>query len=295
MAAWIGGKLPASVNETAVPYAHQAGCSCPRVNDLCLQSCISWYQYTAVCSRVVSGPDDKAYTCSRQEKAWPCPALPCPQLQYCKDIPAFAFSSKKSLLPCSALLNQTQPFCRWTSAEWNPSWALTRRVQVPASMPTPPSPYLVMVRTPRMRPPSRQASPTPPPTGAVRHPLPWPTVMTAVELQWHTAMHINSPPATFWVMFLLISCQLCITSMHSPHQNLHCLILCQGCSMTIRNCFLLHSSCHSQPCLFAWCMSLTSYLPSAVVLHESQRWVFWALTGLQSILSLIYLYQMLSQ
>lgn len=42
-------------------------------------------------------------------------------------------------------------------------------------------------------------------------------------------------------------------------------------------------------------MSLTSYLPSAVVLHESQRGVFWALTGLQSILSLIYLYQMLSQ
>jgi hypothetical protein len=30
MAAWISGKLPASVNEIAVPYAHQAGHSCPR-------------------------------------------------------------------------------------------------------------------------------------------------------------------------------------------------------------------------------------------------------------------------
>ena len=34
MAAWIGGKLPASVNKIAVPYAHQAGYSCPRIEKI---------------------------------------------------------------------------------------------------------------------------------------------------------------------------------------------------------------------------------------------------------------------
>ena len=62
MAAWIGGKLPASANEIAVPYAHQASYSCPRTEKSCLLSCVYWYHYTGVLSRVVPSPADEILT-----------------------------------------------------------------------------------------------------------------------------------------------------------------------------------------------------------------------------------------
>ena len=59
MAAWIGGNLPASVDKIAVPYAHQVGYSCPRIEKNL--SCICSH-YTGVHNRFLSSPNDEFLT-----------------------------------------------------------------------------------------------------------------------------------------------------------------------------------------------------------------------------------------
>ena len=60
MAAWIGGNLPASVDKIAVPYAHQVGYSCPRIEKNL--SCICCSHYTGVHNRFLASPNDEFLT-----------------------------------------------------------------------------------------------------------------------------------------------------------------------------------------------------------------------------------------